>query len=105
MKSTTIPGIRTIFNLATTGGSLQTIGFAATGTIVDIVYLDDAFNIANSTYGAGNWDFAIDNVTFDQPLGTSATPLPATLPLFAGGLGFVGYLAKRRKERMQRSLS
>ena len=33
------------------------------------------------------------------------TPLPATLPLFAGGLGFVGYLAKRRKERMQRSLS
>jgi hypothetical protein len=27
----------------------------------------------------------------------SQTPLPATLPLFAGGLGFVGYLAKRRK--------
>jgi hypothetical protein len=28
----------------------------------------------------------------------SATPIPATLPLFAGGLGFVGYLAKRRKQ-------
>ena len=28
----------------------------------------------------------------------STTPLPATLPLFAGGLGFVGYLAKRRKK-------
>jgi len=27
----------------------------------------------------------------------SATPLPATLPLFAGGLGFVGYLTRRRK--------
>ncbi len=25
------------------------------------------------------------------------TPLPGTLPLFAGGLGFVGYLTKRRK--------
>jgi hypothetical protein len=25
------------------------------------------------------------------------TPLPATLPLFAGGLGFVGYLTRRRK--------
>jgi hypothetical protein len=25
------------------------------------------------------------------------TPLPATLPLFAGGLGFVGYLTHRRK--------
>ena len=29
----------------------------------------------------------------------SGTPLPATLPLFAGGLGFVGYLARRRKQR------
>jgi hypothetical protein len=27
----------------------------------------------------------------------SATPLPATLPLFAGGLGFVGYLTRRKK--------
>jgi hypothetical protein len=27
----------------------------------------------------------------------STTPLPATLPLFAGGLGFVGYLTRRRK--------
>jgi hypothetical protein len=28
----------------------------------------------------------------------TATPLPATLPLFAGGLGFVGYLTRRRKQ-------
>jgi hypothetical protein len=27
----------------------------------------------------------------------SATPLPAALPLFAGGLGFVGYLTRRKK--------
>ena len=27
----------------------------------------------------------------------STTPLPATLPLFAGGLGFVGYLTRRKK--------
>jgi hypothetical protein len=27
----------------------------------------------------------------------SQTPLPATLPLFAGGLGFVGYLTRRKK--------
>jgi len=26
------------------------------------------------------------------------TPLPATLPLFAGGLGLIGFLAKRRKQ-------
>jgi len=29
----------------------------------------------------------------------AATPLPATLPLFAGGLGFVGYLTGRKKAR------
>ena len=27
----------------------------------------------------------------------SSTPLPAALPMFAGGLGFVGYLSRRKK--------
>jgi hypothetical protein len=27
------------------------------------------------------------------------TPLPATLPLFAGGLGAVGFLARRKKQK------
>ena len=36
---------------------------------------------------------------------TSVTPLPATLPLFAGGLGFVGYLAKRRKKNATPALA
>jgi hypothetical protein len=31
-------------------------------------------------------------------VGVSATPLPATLPLFAGGLGLVGLLSRRRKQ-------
>jgi hypothetical protein len=30
---------------------------------------------------------------------TAATPLPAALPLFAGGLGVIGFLAKRRKRK------
>lgn len=34
----------------------------------------------------------------------SATPLPATLPLFAGGLGVVGYLTRRRKKNGAQSL-
>jgi hypothetical protein len=29
--------------------------------------------------------------------GLTATPLPASLPLFAGGLGLLGYLTRRRK--------
>ena len=33
------------------------------------------------------------------------TPLPATLPLLAGGLGFVGYLAKRRKQNTKQALA
>jgi hypothetical protein len=36
------------------------------------------------------------NYTTFTPV-AATTPLPATLPLFAGGLGFVGYLARRRK--------
>jgi hypothetical protein len=38
-------------------------------------------------------------VQFTNPT-TSATPLPAALPLFAGGLGVVGVLAKRRKRKV-----
>jgi hypothetical protein len=35
----------------------------------------------------------------------AVTPLPATLPLFAGGLGLVGYLAKRRKQSAKQALA
>lgn len=29
----------------------------------------------------------------------SEAPLPAALPLFASGLGFIGFLARRKKQR------
>ncbi len=35
----------------------------------------------------------------------STTPLPATLPLFAGGLGFVGYLTGRKKRKAGQTLA
>ena len=35
----------------------------------------------------------------------SPTPLPAALPLFAGGLGMVGLLARRRKRKVKSALS
>lgn len=38
-----------------------------------------------------------DCVSCDPPL--NSTPLPAALPLFAGGLGLVGLLARRRKRK------
>jgi hypothetical protein len=33
----------------------------------------------------------------------SATPLPAALPIFAGGLGVLGFLARRRKSKAMNS--
>jgi hypothetical protein len=30
----------------------------------------------------------------------AATPLPATLPLFAGGLGLLGFMGKRQKRKI-----
>jgi len=38
-------------------------------------------------------------------LDITATPLPATLPLFAGGLGFVGYLTGRKKRKAGQALA
>ena len=52
---------RPAFPPATTGGSLQTVGFAATGSVINILFLGDPAN----TFGAGNWDFAIDNIAFN----------------------------------------
>jgi hypothetical protein len=46
----------------------------------------------------GPGPYATDQITF-TPV-TSATPLPATLALFAGGLGVVGYLTRRRKRHL-----
>jgi hypothetical protein len=52
-------------------------------------------------------EFASAGTWFSPPPGgidnlpVSTTPLPTTLPLFVGGLGFVGYLTKRRKKRAQ----
>ena len=41
----------------------------------------------------------LDDFTITAADETNATPLPAALPLFAGGLGVIGLLAQRRKRR------
>jgi hypothetical protein len=73
------------FNLATTGGSLATEGFAAAGTQVTITY-----NTAPTA-----WDFAIDNVTFDQAL-TGNVPEPASFALVGLGLTVAGLAWRKR---------
>jgi hypothetical protein len=69
--------------------------------------LEDGVNYAIDSVLISNGTLSIDSSGSDYPStglaglqlvpALTATPLPATLPLFAGGLGFVGYLARRRK--------
>src|SRR5262249_9105890 len=48
----------------------------------------------------GNLTFNnISFLTFEAVTRGSAVPLPATLPLFTGGVGLIGLLARRRKHR------
>lgn len=66
--------------------------------LVSTASIDPSFQI-----GPGFSDYSIFySVGIDDTV--PATPLPATLPLFAGGLGFVGYLA-RRKRNMRSALA
>ena len=53
--------------------------------------------VSNGRGGYSTGDVAAPSV--------SATPLPAALPLFIGGLGMIGLLSRRRKRNVQSSLA
>jgi hypothetical protein len=76
------------FSLATTGGSVQTEGFAAAGTMVSIEYLGGGGD------PDGEWDFAIDNVTFNQPLTIGVPDSDRTVALL--GVAVFGLFAWRK---------
>jgi hypothetical protein len=69
-----------------TAGFHDTLTLAATTTldffIIDGFLTDNAGGVALDLELAGQ---------------TNSTPLPSALPLFASGLGFVGYMARRRR--------
>jgi len=56
---------------------------------ITVTYSNFSNNLGNG--GGGDFDFLVMPV---------ATPIGATLPLFAGGLGFVGYLTRRKKRAL-----
>lgn len=95
-------------------------GESFSGTASSVQFLDGNFRNAtfSETIGSspvqftldttGQYTFYYDNGRQDAS-GTitsalAATPLPAALPLFAGGFGFVGYLTGRKKRKASQAL-
>jgi hypothetical protein len=69
-------------------------------------WTDAADVLTPTTNFAAAYGHGFEAVTAAQDAGFfTATPLPATLPLFAGGLGLVGYLTRRRKLNGTQALS
>lgn len=65
-----------------------------TGSVVLSTTLSNG-NIMNvDFYNAQDWNIT-PKISFDL----APTPLPAALPMFAGGLGIVGFLARRKKRK------
>lgn len=108
------------------GGIAFTFPFGGTQSIFgDTTYPLDTFGLLFSVSGPGNTGFNLgssenggdadqavvqgDNNNFNADVGNGvftvinqtppATPLPATLPLFAGGLGLIGMIGRRRKKK------
>jgi hypothetical protein len=82
--------------LAGNTGCGETSGVQGNGTTDDIL----------------NWIYVGSNGSYPDVAYTNAeggyaqiTRIPATLPLFAGGLGFVGYLTRRRKQSSKQALA
>ena len=76
---------------ATNGGTISAgthIAFDILSSTVVYAFFDD---------GGGGPDADYD----DMVVRITATPRPAALPLFAGGLGFVGFLTRRKKRNGQ----
>lgn len=94
--------------LISNGGSPDT-NFATVYPIIDLVNASHSsiaimfWTVSNGScqygwYGDCDTDyFKVDNVVVGGTL--SQTPLPAALPLFAGGLGTLGALGWRRKRK------
>ncbi len=81
-------GNTSFFTLGATGSTIATKGFAATGTVVSIAYLTSRTN----------FDFAIDNITFNEPL-AGAVPEPSTWAMMILGFAGIGVMAYRRKSK------
>jgi len=75
------------------GYDLVTFSFSPS-TVIGSIIVEDPGTLGSSPA----------NQSFEYDVVTSATPLPAALPLFAGGLGLMGLLGRRKKRKQQVAL-
>jgi hypothetical protein len=78
----------------TTGDEFCTWSLASTGNV----------GVAESIYFGGTSSTPLEGIEFDE-VQLTPTPLPAALPLFAGGLGVMGLLGWRRKHKNAAALA
>lgn len=62
------------------------------------------FDLQTTSLFAFYYDNELQEASGTITSSLATTPLPATLPLFAGGLGFVGYLTRRRRRSDREAL-
>jgi hypothetical protein len=63
--------------------------------------------LGNGTFGINTGDFKTPinyTMTFTVDQKISTTPIPAALPLLAGGLGILGFASRRKKRRSSRHI-
>jgi hypothetical protein len=90
----TITGSTVGTTYAATTEPFGTITNSSDDVGVEITNLPTSF----TTVTFGDSDQSAFEFELGQP-STTATPLPAALPLFAGGLGMIGLLGRRRKRK------
>ena len=114
---TAVAGSNQTFNISwtyhtndTDGPSFDPAGYFLNGALTQLSNsggLDDQTGsfiisvLAGDTYGM--YVFSDDSCCGRADISVTAadaTPLPAALPLFAGGLGMIGLLARRRKHKL-----
>ena len=76
--------------LTNSGGSIDQNGSFILNVLTNDIY---GFYVRSADGEEGRGDILV------TALAVSQVPLPAALPLFAGGLGVIGLLARRRKRR------
>jgi hypothetical protein len=87
-------GFTTNVATGTYNSGTGTLGTQFLGFLSSTPFDSIAFSVPNGVDGNDNTiSYVVEDVT------TAATPLPAALPLFAGGLGMIGMIAKRRKRK------